>query len=135
MLPIGEPIFKLRFFNLLFYCHMLLKMVHLLAATVITIITGNPYLMLVLKSFILSLSLSLGYTLFLNEMLPSKYASWITFFPQCYLVFKNIFSTIRQTSIELTIVSILITSAIIGLIGLAETILLRDKAAKLVITT
>lgn len=117
---------------------LLLTIVHLLTAIIITIITGNPYLMLVLRSFILSLilSLSLGYTLFLNEMLiPSKYASWIIIAPVILFSIQNIFSSVRQAAIESTIVYTLIASAIIGLIGLAETILLKDKVAERVITT
>ncbi|MEM3658835.1 MAG: hypothetical protein QXU11_00340 [Thermoproteota archaeon] len=117
---------------------LLLAIVHLLTAIIITIITGNPYLMLVLRSFILSLilSLSLGYTLFLNEMLiPSKYASWIIIAPVILFSIQNVFFSVRQAAIESTIVYTLIASAIIGLIGLAETILLKDKVAERVITT
>jgi len=115
----------------------LLTIVHLLTAIVITIITGNPYLMLVLRSFILSLilSLSLGYTTFLNEILiPSKYAFWIILLPLILANILNMAPFVRKDAIELTIIYMLIT-LITGLIGLVETILLKDKVAERVITT
>lgn len=121
---------------------LVITVVYITTSVVVIIFAGDIYLSYILRGFISSLlfAISLGYVVFLNSMvMPSKYFPIfiMLFLFMAFLPIQSIYSIFGTTIglFGLFTSSALITSIILTIIGVAETVILKNRIVELTITS